>query len=120
MQIIVPRLSPHHLLETQIQPSENSAIVQARVIQAHSYQRSRQSSANAALTVKELNRVALLEPGAQQLLNKVMEKFNFSARSYHRIIKIARTIADLAENPTITKEHLSEAINYRYWDKSSA
>ena len=59
-----------------------------------------------------------LKEAEQRLLNQVMEKFNFSARIYHRILKVARTIADLAESDEISESHLSEALAYRSLDRS--
>jgi magnesium chelatase family protein len=66
---------------------------------------------------KVLHQVCRLEPDAQQILRAAMSDLNFSARAYDRILKVARTIADLAAVETIEPSHISEAIQYRTLDR---
>lgn len=93
--------------------NETSESVRTRVVAAQSRQYQRQQKLNAALTVTELDRYSQLEKAAQTLLLQMAEKLNFSARGYHRLIKVARTIADLEGCVTITVAHMSEACTYR-------
>lgn len=97
---------------------ETSVIVRERVIKAQAYQQDRQGKCNAALLNKELNQYCLIKPSAQQLLNHVMTKLNLSARAYHRIIKVARSIADLERDEMISEHHVSEALSYRCLDRT--
>lgn len=117
MHVEVPRLAPDMLVALSSHSNEDSETIRKRVMKAQHYQHMRQNKHNAALNVPELERFAYLEQKAQQLLNEVMAKFNLSARVYHRIVKLARTIADLAESNTIDRQHLSEALHYRCLDR---
>jgi magnesium chelatase family protein len=117
MHVDVPRLPPEMLVALDNHRGEESEMIRKRIMKAHHYQKSRQGKFNAALSVSELERFASVEREAQQLLNQIMTKFNLSARVYHRIIKVARTIADLVESHIINRQHLSEALNYRSLDR---
>jgi magnesium chelatase family protein len=66
---------------------------------------------------KELKEFCALDDGTQELLKMAMTELNFSARAYDRIVKVARTIADLADVENISSEHISEAIQYRSLDR---
>jgi magnesium chelatase family protein len=117
MHVEVARLAPEILAKTEINPPENSDIVRSRVMKAREYQYKRQGKYNTVLTVPEIDRYSKVQPEARQLLNHVMTKFNLSARVYHRIIKVSRTIADLEGVDEITEGHLGEALNYRCLDR---
>lgn len=117
MHVEVARLSPEMLANTEKNTVENSAVVRERVIKASEYQLKRQGKYNTVLTVPELDRYCEIQKSAQQLLNQVMVKFNLSARVYHRIVKAARTIADLEDSHTINEKHVGEALNYRCLDR---
>ena len=92
---------------------ESSETVRQRVITARATQLSRQNKANRFLTNKEIEAYCKLSNADENLLAQVVEKFTLSARSYHRILKVARTIADLAQSETIQTRHISEAVSYR-------
>ena len=96
---------------------ESSAEVRARVVAAQALQRARQAKPNARLTVAEIVTHCRPEPQAEALLAKAMTRMSLSARAYHRIVKVARTIADLAESATITPAHMAEAIQLRRFDR---
>jgi magnesium chelatase family protein len=111
MQIEVPAV-PHDALRAQ-SGGESSETVHARVERAFALQRARQGKANAELQVKEVDRHCATEPAAAELLKSAMNRLNLSARAYHRVLKLARTIADLTEENTLSSAHVAEAIQYR-------
>jgi len=99
---------------------ENSASVRERVLAARSRQMSRAGKANYLLENKEIERDCRLSENDYQLLEQAISRLGLSARAYHRILKVARTIADLADSEHIQTTHLSEAIGYRRMDRVSA
>lgn len=116
MHIEVARLAPDAL--ARVDPkTDGSTIVRERIRVARAYQHERQAKTNAMLSAPEVDCYCTLQKEAQSLLNQVMLKFNLSARAYHRIIKVARTIADLECYPKISEKHLSEALSYRCLDR---
>ena len=92
---------------------EASVDVAARVLQAAERQRARQGHLNEALSGAELDRACRLDADADQLLRSAMNRLAWSARSYHRVLKVARTIADLGNLPAIGRAQVAEAIQYR-------
>jgi magnesium chelatase family protein len=68
---------------------------------------------NAALAVREIERDCALGNAERSLLERALEKLSLSARAYHRVLRVARTIADLAGSERIAREHLAEAVQYR-------
>jgi len=117
MQVDVPAL-PIHLLSTQeLHQNEKSAAVKERVLRARSHQQNRQGKLNRELLVSDLKSFCVLSEEAQKLIDQAMAKFDLSARVYHRIVKVARTIADLLGQDVITSEHIAEALNYRALDR---
>jgi magnesium chelatase family protein len=101
---------------------ESSADIRRRVMTARELQGSRYKEnegvhANAQMSTKQLQVFCKLNSESQQLLKMAMTKLNLSARAYDRILKVARTIADLEKNKSITSEHIAEAIQYRSLDR---
>jgi magnesium chelatase family protein len=102
--------------------SETSAVIRERVIAAREIQAERYKTnegiyANAQMSSKLLKEICVISQAGQTLLKAAMDKLNLSARAYDRILKVSRTIADLAQSPDIKAEHLAEAIQYRSLDR---
>ena len=117
MQIEVPRLPIEQLTKAAHGNNVTSAEVRQRTAQARRLQLNRNGCANHALNSRQINQFCNLERENQQLLTQACERLGLSARSYHRILKLARTIADLANSKQIEASHLGEAINYRKLDR---
>ncbi len=111
MQIPVNAL-PHADLLKQAD-GENSESIRGRVEQAYSLQIKRQGKSNHLLSTKEIDEFCIADQAAQQMLQNAMTKLNWSARAYHRVLKVARTIADLANSSQVGSQHVAEAIQYR-------
>ena len=98
-------------------PAEPSAAVRERVASARAAQIARRGKPNQRLTVGELRRDCALAPGSRRLLDRAMEKLHLSARAHDRVLRVARTIADLARSEHIGDEHVAEAIGFRTLDR---
>ena len=118
LHIEVPRLA-HRVLRGDA-PEESSATVRARVCAARDRQLQRAGKANSALGTREIERYCTLSENDHRLLEQALERLGLSPRAYHRILKVARTIADLAGSENIKTPHLTEAISYRALDRSLA
>jgi magnesium chelatase family protein len=98
---------------------ESSAAVRARVLGSRARQLARRGRAgrlNAALQGRAFDRVCSLDEAGRLLLEKSADRLHLTARGFHRVLKVARTIADLGQQPEITTEHLAEALQYRMVD----
>jgi magnesium chelatase family protein len=119
LQINVPKLtrteliSPTSSCDDQIRWLE----IQQNIHHAREAQLRRQNKSNAYLDVTELAEVCKLSNDAKKIVNKLFDHLKLSARSYHRILKVARTIADLAHEEVILKTHITEAASYRQFDR---
>jgi len=105
-----------------LKPQENSSAIRERVIKARDIQANRYQSypeiyCNAQMSSKMLKEICVINTAGQNLLKAAMEKLNLSARAYDRILKVARTVADLSQSEDIKVEHLAEAIQYRSLDR---
>lgn len=118
--IEVPRLTKEELMGKPT--GEPSAVIRARVERARQVQRERFAGlgifTNAQMGVKEIKAFCRLTGAGEALLANAIDRFGLSARAYHRILKVARTIADLDMSETIREEHLAEAIQYRSSEES--
>ncbi|WP_267899631.1 hypothetical protein [Iodobacter fluviatilis] len=92
---------------------ESSVVVRKRVSTAHQMQAARQNTPNARLNGKLLEQHCPLIEEARGLLQSAIQKLSLSARATHRVLKVARTIADLAGDEAISTAHIAEAIQYR-------
>ena len=113
MHVDVARVPQKYLLQAKQNVSESSSQVRKRVEQARSIQLERTGIENAKLNNKQLAQVVLLTKEQKLWLSDALEQLNLSARSYHRLLRVARTIADLAGIQQIAQAHLAEALNYR-------
>jgi magnesium chelatase family protein len=116
LHVEVPRLPPGRLADTQV--AEGSVAVRDRVATARGRALARAGKPNAALTTSEINRHCALDAAGRNLLEQAMVRLGLSARAYHRVLKVARTIADLAGIEAIGAAHLSEAVAYRRLDRA--
>lgn len=112
IQIEVAR-QPTTALSNHGPAGESTEPVRARVQAARQLQLDRAGKPNALLGTRELMRDCQLTSADQKLLERAIDKLNLSARAYHRILRLARTVADLASADRISTQHLSEAIGYR-------
>ena len=101
---------------------ETSAQIRERVVAARDRQHARfadkpKITCNARMGSKELKAFCALDDATKELLKNAMAELNLSARAYDRILKVARTIADLAGTEKISSDHISEAIQYRSLDR---
>jgi len=111
IQISVPTLTQDELM--QAGTGESSSVIRARVQSARDRQMARQGKPNAALGTLEIDQLCQLDAAGETLLKKAIAQLNLSARAYHRVLKLARSVADLAGSDTISMVHLAEAIQYR-------
>ena len=119
MHIEVPRLPPNMLGRPVDKSTEGSATIRVRVEAARKRQLIRANCPNSALSSREAEHTCTLEQPAQTLLHRALEKLKLFARADHRILKVARTIADLDNQDTIKPAHISEAIGYRRLDRQN-
>ncbi len=121
LHVEVPRV-PHKDL-TDVRPAETSATIRARVNRARSIQRERLAPfglhTNSQMQARHIRRFCQLDNAGETLLEQVTDRLGLSARSFTRILKLARTIADLAGAEQIDTSHLSEAIQYRGLDRKT-
>ena len=112
LHVEVPRLPPS-ALRTDGPPGESSASVRERVLRARAVQEARCGLPNARLDQARTDAHCRPAPRDTALLERAVDSLQLSARSLHRILRVARTIADLADSPDIQTPHLTEAIGYR-------
>ncbi|EAU55897.1 YifB family Mg chelatase-like AAA ATPase [Mariprofundus ferrooxydans] len=113
LRIHIPPVDREEL--SGMQAGENSASIRKRVLNARhiQYHRLGEGCVNARMTTRDIERYARPDAAAAKLLDEAMNRFSLSARSYHRILKVARTIADLAAAEQIDSSHIAEALQYR-------
>lgn len=118
IHIEVPRIDKQALGSGSI-PGESSEDIRRRVTDAYHRQLDRGPRSNAELEVSEIEEYCYLGKDETRILDKAMDRLKLSARAYHRILKLARTIADIDQSERIETPHLSEAIGYRCLDRFS-
>jgi magnesium chelatase family protein len=117
IQIEVPAVPQDVLLKQG--DGETSSEMQIRVQAARQRALLRQGKPNALLSVSEIDALCVVDEQGASLLQQAITRLNLSARAYHRILKVARTIADLAGSEAILTNHIAEAVQYRRMDKQS-
>jgi magnesium chelatase family protein len=121
LHVEVPSVPYDRLVEHAA--GEPSAMVRARVLGARARQHERFAGSvfhtNARMTSADLRRHASLDGSAQRLLARASVHLGLSARGYTRLLKVARTIADLEGSPTVEAGHLAEAVQYRSFDRAA-
>lgn len=116
IQIEVARL-PRGIWSDNQQHEETSAVVRKRVMHCRAIQLTRQGKANALLSSSELREHCTLSPEDNEFLELAVEKLGLSTRAHHKILKIARTLADMDNSDAIAHSHLIEALSYRAMDR---
>jgi len=114
LHVEVPALRDDEL--TRAPDGETSAGIRQRVEQARRLQMQRQGKSNALLGSKEVDEFCMTDDAGMNLLKQAVSKLNLSARAYHRILKVARSIADLTADHIIKPVHVAEAVQYRRYD----
>ncbi|WP_301101400.1 YifB family Mg chelatase-like AAA ATPase [Propionivibrio sp.] len=115
LQVEVPALPAEALQKAP--DGESSATVRARVAPARAQQQARQGKSNARLTTREIDLYCQPDAAGAALLKQALTRLNLSARAYHRVLRVARSIADLAGSTTIAPHHVGEAVQYRRFAK---
>jgi magnesium chelatase family protein len=113
IQLEIPALTPVELAARATTTGEASADIARRVCVARERQLLRQGKTNRELAGREVDEVCRPDPAGESLLREAGERFGWSARAYYRVLKVARSIADLAGTPMPTAAQIAEAIQYR-------
>lgn len=111
MQIVVPAVEPDVL--SAAADGEASMLIATRVARAYQRQLERQHKSNQRMSTRDIDRHCKLERDGERVLRESMFKMHWSARAYHRVLKLARTIADLDGSERILEPHVKEAVQYR-------
>lgn len=120
LQIAVPRVAIQTLTRNAPVPAgESSAAIRQRVSQARQIQLARTAKSNAELGPAEVDTYCELTPAAEAMLLQAVDRLGLSTRAWHRILRVARTIADLADTGPIDVTHVGEAISYRSMDRAA-
>lgn len=119
MHVNVPRLPVGVLSSREQQLRESSFTIRTRVENSRQKQLQRAQKENSKLFAKEIEQYCALGEKEEKLLDEMMKRLKLSTRAYHRILKLARTIADMADSADIKDYHLSEALSYRSLDRMS-
>jgi magnesium chelatase family protein len=120
IQIEMPSLSYAEITDTS--PAEKSADIRNRINRARSFAHERYKNeeklfCNAELSPRQIQKYCVMSEKASAMLKKAFEKLGLSARGYDRILRVARTVADLAGSETIEENHIAEAIRFRTLDR---
>ena len=112
---------PHSILNQPLDPqTSTSAEIRERVVLAREIQLARDGKPAHQLSSKEIEKICVLDSAANTLLERAATRLGLSARAYHRVLKVARTIADLDSAAKIEEAHVCEAVSYRMLDRMSS
>jgi magnesium chelatase family protein len=120
LQVDVPKLPSNEFAEEVKNRGDSSQVVRQRVLQARQVQLKRAGKPNAQLGSKEVEKYCHLNQQDQLFLQSAVEKLGLSLRTYHRVLKVARSIADLQSLKDVQRPHLAEALHYRAFDRMLA
>ena len=118
LHLEVPRV-PRERLRRETTPAESSATVAARVLAAREVALARGGRPNGVIPGPEMERDGHFERAALERLDGLIDALGLSARAYHRVLRVARTIADLADEPVVGEPHVIEAMSYRALDRAT-
>lgn len=122
IHVDVPAVNFKELRGKTAAEGESSTVIRERIVRAREIQLQRFAGenifSNAAMTTAQIRKFCALDSDSENLLERAMQRQGLSARAHDRILKVARTIADLAGSQTIETVHLGEAINYRSLDRN--
>ncbi|MFI4918501.1 MAG: YifB family Mg chelatase-like AAA ATPase [Legionellales bacterium] len=113
MHITVQALPQAELIKANSNPDQQSAIIREQVLRVQQIQNTRQNCINANLSAKACEQVCELGTTEQDFLSQAMNKLKLSARGFHRLLKVARTIADINASPTVCLNHLQQALSFK-------
>lgn len=119
MHITIQALSQAELIKPNIHSEKQSELIRKKVIQVRTIQMERQRCLNANLGAKACEQVCALSSKEQDFLSQVMNQLKLSARGYHRLLKVARTIADIEKSIPVNLEHLQHALSFKHTLKTS-
>lgn len=117
MQVEVPLISQDDLLNGRQRKQITSTEIRQAVESSQKLQFKRQGKLNGQLESADIEQYCMLGKGSKDLLTKALNQLNLSARSYHRILKVSRTVADLEQSELIEPKHISETLNYRKMER---
>ncbi|MFA6303105.1 MAG: YifB family Mg chelatase-like AAA ATPase [Legionella sp.] len=113
MHITVHALTQEELIKANTNPANQSTLIKEQTVQIREVQMKRQECLNAQLSAKACEHHCKLDESGQDFLNQVMQKLTLSARGYHRLLKVARTIADMSHSETVALTHLQQALSFK-------
>ena len=116
LHVAVPQVPKQLLLEGETTPEIAEADAVASVVQARKRQAQRQGKLNADLSPRDLARSPALDTASVSMLSIASDRFQLSARGYHRVLKVARTVADIEQSADIRPAHVAESLSYRAMD----
>lgn len=116
IQIEVPDVPSEDL--TRASCGESSSVIRERVEKARAIMLARQGKENARFSTREIDQHCMPDEQGAMLIKQAISRLGLSARGYHRILKVARTIADLAGGERVSSAHVAEAIQYRRFDRA--
>lgn len=119
LHVVLPKVDLRDLssVTPQSEPCESSAVVRSRVEACRQLQMDRSGKLNSELSVPELENETRLSSSLNEFLCNACERLNLSARAYHRILKLSRTLADMDKSDEVARHHLAEAIGFRVLDR---
>lgn len=113
MHITVSAMHPKDMMYTYSENTNNSAVVREKVLSLRQHQYDRQGCLNAHLNGKDCEHLARLSQPTQKFIYQAMETLQLSARSYHRLLKVARTLADAAGEEAVSTDHIKQALSFK-------